>query len=194
MDKINELLKAGDMHSDGNAPQVAESVLKDKKRLVDLLRCLDDPDSVVRAHAAHAIEAITRSKPEWLSGETRRIIPRAESDAYPTVRWHMAMTLGNLAGHMKDALPATECLLRSIKDTSPLVRSWSVYSLVAIGRDTGNIIPASLQPCGRTNMIAAHPSGHVLTGPSRYCNSRICQCPRPGSKRVKDRNPDHHLK
>ena len=134
MDKINELLKAGDIHNDGNAPQVAESVLKDKKRLVDLLRCLDDPDSVVRSHSAHAIEAITRSKPEWLSGETRRIIPRAESDAYPTVRWHMAMTLGNLAGHMKDALPATECLLRCIQDTSPLVRSWSVYSLVSIGR------------------------------------------------------------
>jgi hypothetical protein len=134
MDKIFELLKAGDIHNDGSAPQVAELVLKDKKRLVELLRCLDDPDSVVRAHASHAVESVSRKKPEWLSGETRRIIPRAESDAYPTVRWHMAMTLGNLAGHMKDALPATESLLRCINDTSPLVRSWSVFSLVNIGR------------------------------------------------------------
>jgi HEAT repeat protein len=134
MIKIRDLLKTGDLRSDGNADQAADIVLKDKKRLMELLPCLDDPDSVIRAHTAHAIELISRSKPDLLAGETRRIILRAESDAYPIVRWHMVMTLGNLAGLLKDAKPATESLMKSLKDTSPMVRNWAVFSLVTIGR------------------------------------------------------------
>jgi HEAT repeat protein len=144
MDKIKELLKTGDLRTDGNAAQVAELVLKDKKRLVELIPCLDDPDSAIRAHAAHAVEAITRVKPDWMTADLRHIIMRGEADAYPIVRWHMAMTLGNLAGHMKDAQPAVESLLRSLKDTSPLVRSWSVYSLVNIGRKHPDFTPRIL--------------------------------------------------
>jgi HEAT repeat protein len=135
MDKISELLRTGDLRTDGNADQVARLVLKDTNRLTELLPCLDHPDSVIRAHAAHAIEVMTRSVPELLVGETRRIILRAESDAYPIVRWHMVMALGHMAGELKDAIPATETLLGRLKDTSPLVRSWSVYSLVAVGRN-----------------------------------------------------------
>ena len=60
---------------------------------------------MIRAHAAHAIEVITRVKPELLVGETRRLILRAESDAYPIVRWHMVMALGHMAGQLKDAIP-----------------------------------------------------------------------------------------
>jgi hypothetical protein len=134
VEKIKDLLKVGDLRNDGKAPQVADLVLKDKKRLTELIPCLDDPDSVVRAHAAHAIEAISRVKPELVIGEMRHIILRAESDAYPIVRWHMVMALGNLAGQLKDPLPAVESLLRCLQATSPLVRSWSVYSLVAIAR------------------------------------------------------------
>ena len=144
MDKIKELLKVGDLRTDGNAAQVAELVLKDKKRVGELIPCLDDPDSAVRAHAAHAVEAITQVKPDWFTADLRHIILRAESDAYPIVRWHMAMTLGNLAGHMKDAQPAVESLLKGLKDTSPLVRSWSVYSLVAIGRKHLDFAPRIL--------------------------------------------------
>ena len=144
MDKIKELLKIGDLRTDGNAAQVAELVLKDKKRLVELIPCLDDPDSAIRSHAAHAVEAITRVKPDWMTADLRHIILRAESDAYPIVRWHIAMTLGNLAGHMKDAQPAVESLLRSLTDTSPLVRSWSVHSLVLIGRKHPDFTPRIL--------------------------------------------------
>lgn len=134
MDKISELLRSGDLRTDGNADQVAELIINDTKRLPELLPCLDHPDSVIRAHAAHAIEVITRTKPELLVGDARRLILRAESDAYPIVRWHMAMALGNMAAHLKDAVPSTDTLLGCLKDTSPLVRSWSVYSLVVIGR------------------------------------------------------------
>jgi len=135
MEKITDLLKSGDLRTDGNADQVAELVLKDTKRLTELLPCLDHPDSVIRAHAAHAIEVIARVNPDLMVGETRRLILRAESDAYPIVRWHMAMAMGHMAGQLKDAVPATEALLGRLKDTSPLVRSWSVYSLVAMGRN-----------------------------------------------------------
>ena len=134
MDTFIELLKAGDLRSDGNADQVAGIVLKDTKRLSNLLPCLDHPDSVIRAHAAHAIEVITRVKPDLLVGETRRLIQRAEADAYPIVRWHMVMALGHMSGLIKDPVPAAEALLARLKDTSPLVRSWTVYSLVAMGR------------------------------------------------------------
>jgi HEAT repeat protein len=144
MDKIKELLKVGDLHTYGNAAQVAELVLKDKKRISELIPCLDDPDSVVRAHAAQANEAVARKKPDLLTGDLRHIIQRAESDAYPIVRWHMAMTLGDLAGHMNDALPAVESLLRGLKDTSPLMRSWSVFSLVVIGRKHPGYAPRIL--------------------------------------------------
>jgi HEAT repeat protein len=144
MDKIKELLKAGDLRTDGNSAQVAELVLKDKRHLAELIPCLDDPDSVIRAHAAQAIEAVTRAKPDLMIGEIRHIIMRAESDAYPIVRWHMAMTLGDFAGHLKDALPVVASLLKSLTDTSPLVRSWSVYSLVAVGRKHPDYIPRIL--------------------------------------------------
>ncbi|MBN2258620.1 MAG: HEAT repeat domain-containing protein [Anaerolineaceae bacterium] len=157
MINIREVLKSGDLRSDGNADQVAEYIHQDNSRLMELLPCLDDPDSVIRAHAAHAIEVITRKNPDLLAGETRRIIMRAESDAYPVVRWHMVMTLGNLAGHYKVAQPVMESLLRSLKDTSPLVRSWAVYSLVSVGRkhlDLNTRILSELRTHGRDHSPA----------------------------------------
>lgn len=145
MDSIKDLLRTGDLRGDGNAAQVAELVLKDKKRLSELLPCLDDPDSVVRAHASHAVEALSQKIPEALSVESRRFIMRGQSDAYPIVRWHMAMTLGNLAAHIKDPMPIVDFLLQGIQDTSPLVRSWSVYALVQAGRSHPIQVPRILE-------------------------------------------------
>lgn len=83
---MNELLRyltGGDLRSDGNANEVAGLVLDNPDLIGDLLDGLDEPDAVVRARTADALEKVSRDKPEDVHKQLSQLVRPAKSDPVP---------------------------------------------------------------------------------------------------------------
>ncbi len=117
-----------------DAEAVAEEVLLHHDRLPLLVEGLDDPDDIVRAKTAHAMERIADAEPELLSGYIPTLTRTARSDPVDMVRWHMAMILGEIPVERRDwdrVIGTLEALLAG--DESLFVKSWAIVSLTSIG-------------------------------------------------------------
>jgi len=120
--------------SDGDTDEVADLVLANPNPLPDLLEGLYLEGDLVRARTAHAIERVTRSKPELLSERFPELAQMAVNDRLPTLRRHIAMTLANPSVVKKLAGPITAALFEMFADKSVFVKSWAISSLCIIGR------------------------------------------------------------
>jgi HEAT repeat protein len=134
MNQLLQWLTGGDLRSDGSANEVADLVCTNPPLLNDLLLGLHQADDLVRARTTHALERISRSKPEMLANHLVELELIARSDQVPTVRWHIAMLLGNLAVLKKLAAPVGSTLLDMLADPSVFVKSWVISSLCIVGR------------------------------------------------------------
>ena len=134
---MNELLGklgGGDLRSDGRADEVAEEVSKNPQLLDRLIEGLSESDDVIRGRTAHALEKISRTNPEMLTGLTPQFIKLATEDKVPMVRWHFAMIFANIALSGKETDAIISSLFHLLKDESVFVRSWSIASLAILGR------------------------------------------------------------
>ena len=133
MNALLQELSGGDLRSDGRAEEVAEEVTRNPRLLEQLLEGLSEPDDVIRARTAHALERVSRTN----QGLFRRFMPQLISvsmnDKIPMVRWHLAMILGNTASAAEETRPVVSALFRLLKDESVLVRSWAISSLCIVG-------------------------------------------------------------
>jgi HEAT repeat protein len=134
MNEVLAKLAGDDLRSDGNANEVADEVIRNPKLLGGLVQGLDEPDDVVRARTAHAIERISRANQETLLELMTRFIGLATKDKVPMVRWHLAMIFGNMALLKEAADLATSALMSLLDDESVFVRSWAIVSITLIGR------------------------------------------------------------
>jgi len=127
-------LSGGNLRSDGKANEVAERVMKTPQLLPKLIEGLSEPDEVIRGRTALALERISQSNPELLEGCIPQFIERALTDDVPTVKWHLAIILGNVPLKREtDAVVST--LFHLLKDESVFVKSWSIVSLTILGRE-----------------------------------------------------------
>ncbi|MGA2239239.1 MAG: HEAT repeat domain-containing protein [Candidatus Bathyarchaeia archaeon] len=99
-----------------------------------MLEGLNEPDDLIRARTAHALERISRTNQELIRRLMPQLISLSMNDRIPMVRWHLAMIFGNTASTVEDNKPAISALLRLLKDESVIVRSWAISSLCIIGR------------------------------------------------------------
>lgn len=134
MNEILGLLSGGDLRSDGRANEAADQVIENPTLILDLVAGLGEPDDVVRARAAHALERVSRSHPEMMRPYLGQLIEMAEKDAVPMVRWHLAMIFGNLAVFKEEAGSLTTALYHLLEDGSVFVQSWAIVSLCILGR------------------------------------------------------------
>jgi hypothetical protein len=144
MNSILEMLAGGDLRSDGMGTEVADLVLKNPYLFEDLLDGLKNSDDVIRGRTSHALEMVSRHQPELVKSHIPWIIICAKNDNLAMVRWHLAMTLGNLALYEEDADAMFECLLDLIKDRRVFVISWAIVSLCIFGRLYPKTVRASL--------------------------------------------------
>jgi len=123
---MNELLKelgGGDLRSDGRANEVAEEVIRNPHLLNKLVEGLDEPDDVIRARTAHALEKISRTNPEMLKELVPRFIKLSSQDKVPMVKWHLAMIFGNITLSEKETDEVISALFHLLKDESVFVKS-----------------------------------------------------------------------
>ena len=134
---MNELLvrlAGGDLRSDGDADWVADDVLRNPGRFPQLFEGLEVSDDVVRGRTAHALERVSRSRPELLYPHLSQLIDAAHEDAVPMVRWHIAMIFGNLAMVKERADVIIAVLFHLLADDSAFVKSWAISSLTIYGK------------------------------------------------------------
>lgn len=150
MNDLLKMLSGGNLRSDGEANQVAQIVLENPQLLDDLVDGLNVSDDVIRGRTSHALEWIARSQPEWLVPHLRRLIRISRSDPVAMVRWHMAMTFGDMAIFEEHVNELGDCLVHLLDDPSVFVRSWTISSLCIIAR----VYPE------RNEAISQHISGY----------------------------------
>jgi HEAT repeat protein len=129
-----QMLSGGNLASDGQASDVADLVIKNPVLLDALINGLADPDDVIRARTAHAMERIARSHPEMVEGVFPQLITQALNDTIPMVRWHIAMIFGDLPNSDERLEPSLDTLYHLLADPSVFVKSWAIVSLAILGR------------------------------------------------------------
>jgi hypothetical protein len=123
-----------DPSSAKDAEAAAEEVIAHHERLPLLVGGLDDPDDIIRAKTAHAMERIADAQPDLLAGYIPTLTRTARADPVDMVRWHMAMILGEIPVERRDwdrVIGTLEALLAG--DESLFVKSWAIVSLTNIG-------------------------------------------------------------
>ena len=134
MNKLLQRLEGGSLISDGEANSVADRVTEKPELLSELTKGLDEPDDVVRARTAHALERISRKNPALLEGNLELLIKKS-GDKVPMVKWHIAMLLGNLSTTQEIGEKVLPVLFRLMQECEGVfVRSWSIVSLCVIGK------------------------------------------------------------
>lgn len=134
MNQLLEWLTGGDLRSDGQASEVADLVLQNPRLFDDLYAGLFVDDDIVRGRTAHALERISRSKPEHLVGHVDELVEMAKKDPLPMVRFHLAMLFGNLLIYPDQVETIKSVLLEMLGDESVFTRSWVISSLCILGR------------------------------------------------------------
>ncbi len=134
MNQLLSWLTGGDLRSDGLSNETAAFVLDHPPVFRDLLAGLVEPDKLIRARAADALEKVARRRPDLLVPHLPHLIKRAAADDQPLVRMHLAMIFGHLILE-EQALPALfQALSDLLRDPFPMVQSWTISSLCLIGR------------------------------------------------------------
>ncbi|MEA4908473.1 MAG: hypothetical protein GYA17_10285 [Chloroflexi bacterium] len=154
MNEILSMLRGGDLRSDGRADEAAARVVAQPQLCERLAAGLDETDDVVRARTAHALEKVSRARPDLLADVLPRCLDLALDDPLPMVRWHMAMLLGNLPASPR----ALDVLLRMLDDPSALVTSWAITSLVRLAR---RLPPRRAEIAGRLRRLGDDPRASV---------------------------------
>lgn len=97
-EKFADMLLVGEhRNSLGRAGEVVQIVLSDKSRLDELYDCLYGDDAWVRMRAADALEKVCRAHPEWVASYIDRLFALVATTDQPSILWHMAQILGEVA-------------------------------------------------------------------------------------------------
>ncbi len=132
MNDLLELLKGGDLRSDGHSDEVAEEVIQNTEIFDLLLEGLNESDDLVRGRTAHALEKVSRAHPELFKGYTDKLIKLARDDHLPFVLWHLAMLFANLKLSDDEKKEVIFTLFYLLEDKSVFVKSWSISSLTIL--------------------------------------------------------------
>ncbi|MCC6832812.1 MAG: hypothetical protein IT200_15855 [Thermoleophilia bacterium] len=130
------MLAGGDPRSLGRTAEVVDVVLADPGRLGELFACLDSPDPVVRMRAADGLEKACRARPERFTRFVPRLLGEVAAIAQPSVRWHLAQMLGEVALRPSEAEAARGVLRDQLAGSSDwIVLTSAMSSLAALAGD-----------------------------------------------------------
>jgi HEAT repeat protein len=133
MNIVLDLLREGDLRTDGLANDVVREVRANPGLLELLMEGLESADGAVRGHTADALEKVSRTHPLLLARHLPLLIEQALGDPVAMVRWHLAMILGTLGALGQSTEVIVSALCDLVSDRSAFVRSWALAGLAQIG-------------------------------------------------------------
>jgi hypothetical protein len=129
---LSALLGGGDRRSIGRANQVADLVLRQPHRALQLVKCMWSDDAVVRMRAADAAEKVSRKKPRAF----RRFIPAllglADETAQIELRWHLALMIPRLDLSSAERSRAFALFKEYLLDRSSIVKTFALQALTEL--------------------------------------------------------------
>jgi HEAT repeat protein len=127
-------LTGGDIRSDGDADEIAAQVLQHPELFPQLFEGLSEPNDLVRGRSAHALERVSRTRPDLLLPYIDQMASQVCQDSLPMVRWHLAMIFANLSFYSDHAELLADTLIALLEDSSVFVQSWAVSSLAIFAK------------------------------------------------------------
>jgi hypothetical protein len=127
-------LQGGDRRSIGNSNQVAAAVLRDSRRLSELIECLWSDDPVTRMRAADAAEKVSVRRPEMLAPFKAELLGLAEEATQAELRWHLAQMLPRLRLSPSDRHRAWNCLQCYLDDRSSIVKTCAIQAMAELAK------------------------------------------------------------
>jgi len=134
MNHILARLTGGDIRSDGDADEIAAQVLTHPNLFPQLFEGLSEPNDLVRGRSAHALERVSRNRPDLLLPHVDQMASQVCQDPLPMVRWHLAMIFANLSFYSDHTATLAEALIALLEDKSVFVQSWAVSSFAILAK------------------------------------------------------------
>jgi HEAT repeat protein len=132
---FNRELQGGDRRSIGNSNRVVAAILKNPRRLPDLIECLLSGDPIVRMRAADAAEKISVKKPELFQPFKVELLGLANETIQAELRWHLAMMLPRLPLTAAERERARSTLQRYLTDRSSIVKTFALQGMAELAED-----------------------------------------------------------
>lgn len=132
---------------------VVALVLREPRRLPQLIGQLWSDDSVVWMRAADVAEKISAKNPDLLKpfkAELLGLLVEAEQKEL----WHLAQMIPRLLLTKKERQHAAEGLRRYLKDTSSIVKTFALQGLTDLARAETSLLPEIIE-----NLEAAERAG-----------------------------------
>ncbi len=135
MDRLRDRLEEGDRRVIGAAGAVADTVRRNPDRIAELIGLVDDDDTAVVAHTAHAMMQIAQDEPALFDPFADTLLDRLEAlrqweigEQLPKILVCLPLT-DNQAERLYDILCA------NIQDRSNIVAACSLQGIVDLARD-----------------------------------------------------------
>ncbi len=128
------MLAGGDRRSIGEANRVAALVLRQPKRMAELIQCLWNEDPIVRMRAADAAEKVSAKKPALLGAFKAELFTLIDESTQAEVRWHLAVMIPRLLLDPQERERAIAALSLFFDDRSSLVKTAAIQGLAELSR------------------------------------------------------------
>jgi hypothetical protein len=127
-------LQGGDRRSIGNSNRIAATVLRNPRRLSELIECLWSDDAVVRMRAADAAEKISAKEAGLLARFKSELLGLAEEVTRAELRWHLALMLPRLPLDRTECERARATLRRYLNDRSSIVKTCAIEGMAELAK------------------------------------------------------------
>lgn len=134
MNDLLQKLTGGDLRSDGRANELADQAMKNPQILANVVEGLTESNGIVRGRTAHALERISRTRPDMLQGLIPQFATLARSEKVPIVKWHIAMIFSNITLPTKETEIVFSTLFELLEDDSVFAKSWTIADLTILAR------------------------------------------------------------
>ncbi len=129
------MLEGKDRRSIGRANEVARLVLRQPRRLRELIECLWNENPVLRMRAADAAEKVSAKKPRLLDRHKAELLGLLAETEQIELRWHLALMVPRLRLSATERQRAAAALQRYLDDRSSIVKTFALQGLADLARN-----------------------------------------------------------
>jgi len=132
VNKIEKLLRIGDLRTTGKSEEVVSMVLANPQLFDDVVNAILTDDPGIRMRASDAAEKITLIHSEWLHPYKKLFLDKISKINQQEVRWHTAQMIPRLKLTKAERKRVFDLLLTYLEDKSRIVKTSTMQALADI--------------------------------------------------------------
>ena len=159
------MIAGGDLRSIGRANEVVALVMREPKRMKEVVNCLSDADACIRMRAADVLEKVSREQAKVVQPFRTRLLGLLAEATQKEVRWHLALTIPRLRLSPPECRFVADSLKSYLEDHSSIVKTFALQGLSDLTAQCEDLKPAVsdlIQLCIQTGSPAMRARGRIL--------------------------------